>query len=321
MQSLEQLGQQFSVYFGKEHFPETPATLYDPNRYFLTIGGKRIRPLLVLMGNELLGAIKDDAWKVAAAIELFHNFTLIHDDIMDAAPLRRGKPTLHHQYGTNTAILSGDVMLIKAYEYLNAVGTDIAKPIIALFNKTATEVCEGQQLDMDFETMDTVAMDDYIQMIRLKTSVLLAASLQMGAIIGGASRYNQDHLYAFAENLGIAFQVQDDYLDAFGNPEKFGKDPGGDIRQNKKTFLAIHTLAVANAQQKEAYIQLIQTNEPDKVERVLQLMKQCGADEWAIELKKTYFDKAMQHLNEVAVLSNRKHVLQELATFLIQRDY
>jgi geranylgeranyl diphosphate synthase, type II len=321
MQSLEQLAQQFSIRFGTEHFPATPATLYDPNRYFLTIGGKRIRPLLVLMGNELLGDIKEDAWKVASAIELFHNFTLIHDDIMDAAPLRRGKPTLHHQYGTNTAILAGDVMLIKAYEYLNAISTDIAKPIIALFNKTAKEVCEGQQLDMDFETQPLVALDDYLQMIRLKTSVLLAASLQMGAIIGGASRYNQDHLYAFAENLGIAFQVQDDYLDAFGDPAKFGKEPGGDIRQNKKTFLAIHTLEVANEQQKEAYTQLLQTNDPDKVEKVLALMKQCGADEWAIELKQHYFQKAMQHLEEVAVVNDRKKVLQELASFLIQRDY
>jgi geranylgeranyl diphosphate synthase type II len=321
MQSLEQLAQQFSIRFGTEHFPATPATLYDPNRYFLTIGGKRIRPLLVLMGNELLGDIKEDAWKVASAIELFHNFTLIHDDIMDAAPLRRGKPTLHHQYGTNTAILAGDVMLIKAYEYLNAISTDIAKPIIALFNKTAKEVCEGQQLDMDFETQPLVALDDYLQMIRLKTSVLLAASLQMGAIIGGASRYNQDHLYAFAENLGIAFQVQDDYLDAFGDPAKFGKEPGGDIRQNKKTFLAIHTLEVANEQQKEAYTQLLQTNDPDKVEKVLALMKQCGADEWAIELKQHYFKQAMQHLEEVAVVNDRKKVLQELASFLIQRDY
>lgn len=321
MQSLEQLSTQFAHRFSKDHFPAQPPSLYDPNRYFLSIGGKRIRPLLVLMGNELVEEIKEDAWQVACAVELFHNFTLIHDDIMDAAALRRGMPTIHQQYGTSTAILAGDVMLIKAYEYLNTINRDISRPVINLFNKTAAEVCEGQQLDMDFEGKDQVSLDEYINMIRLKTSVLLAASLKMGAIIGGAGKGNQDHLYAFGENLGIAFQVQDDYLDAFGDPEKFGKEVGGDIRQNKKTFLAIHTMEVATPEQLERYKHLMQENPADKVSQVLDLMKQCGVDEWALHLKQSYFDKAMQHLDEVAVVSDRKKVLHELATFLIQRDH
>ena len=321
MHSLEQLARQFAERFSQEHFPAEPASLYDPNRYFLSLGGKRIRPLLVLMGNELVDDIREDAWHVAQAIELFHNFTLIHDDIMDAAALRRGKPTVHHQYGMSTAILAGDVMLVRAYEYLNMVSRDVSRPVIGLFNKTAAEVCEGQQLDMDFEKQDQVSLDAYINMIRLKTSVLLAASLKLGAIIGGAGKGNQDHLYAFGENLGIAFQVQDDYLDAFGDPEKFGKEVGGDIRQNKKTFLAIHTREVADGATLKQYDELQRDNPADKVQQVLGIMKRCGVDEWALALKQQYYQRAMDHLEAVAVLSSRKQVLEELASFLIQRDH
>jgi geranylgeranyl diphosphate synthase type II len=273
------------------------------------------------MGNELVDEIKDDAWHAANAVELFHNFSLIHDDIMDAAPLRRGMPTMHHKYGQSTAILAGDVMLVKAYEYLNMLSRDISRPVIALFNRTSAEVCEGQQLDMDFEKMADVSHEDYLKMIRLKTSVLLAASLKMGAIIGGASRYNQDHLYAFGENLGIAFQVQDDYLDAFGDPEKFGKEVGGDIRQNKKTFLAIHTMEVASQVQKEQLKKLMEENPADKVQQVLAIMKSCGVDEWARNLKQQYFEKAMFHLEEIAVMSSRKQPLHDVAHFLIGRDH
>lgn len=321
MHSLEELGKKFAAHFSTDHFPAEPASLYDPNRYFLSLGGKRIRPLLVLMGNELFDDIKPDAWQVANAVELFHNFSLIHDDIMDAASLRRGMPTVHHKYGSNTAILAGDVMLVKAYEYLNMVSKDVSRPLIALFNRTAAEVCEGQQLDMDFETQPEVSLEAYLNMIRLKTSVLLAAALQMGAIIGGAGKGNQQHLYAFGENLGIAFQVQDDYLDAFGDPAKFGKEPGGDIRQNKKTFLAIHTWEVADEAQRRLLTELAASQSADKVPQVLAIMKACGVDEWAVALKQQYFDRAMQHLDEVAVVSGRKEVLTELAHFLVQRDY
>jgi geranylgeranyl diphosphate synthase type II len=221
----------------------------------------------------------------------------------------------------STAILAGDVMLVRAYEYLNMVSRDVSRAVIGLFNKTAAEVCEGQQLDMDFEKHDQVSLDAYINMIRLKTSVLLAASLKLGAIIGGAGKGNQDHLYAFGENLGIAFQVQDDYLDAFGDPEKFGKEVGGDIRQNKKTFLAIHTREVADAATLKLYEELQRDNPADKVQQVLSIMRRCGVDEWALALKQQYYQRAMDHLEAVAVLSSRKQVLEELADFLIKRDH
>ena len=321
MHTWQQFSEQFNERFSINHFPDTPATLYDPNRYFLALGGKRIRPLLVLMGNELFDEVVPDAWLVANAVELFHNFTLIHDDMMDQAALRRGKPTVHEKFGWSTALLAGDVMLVKAYDYLNQVKKDYAHRVMYLFNQTAAEVCEGQQLNMDFEKQQVVSLEQYLHMIRLKTSVLLAASLKMGSIIGGASRGNQDHLYAFGENLGIAFQIQDDYLDAFGDPAKFGKEVGGDIRQNKKTFLAIHVQEVANPAQKAKLTQLAAENGPEKVAGVLQIMRDCGVDAWARNLKDTYLNKALFHLEEIAVVSTRKKSLEALAGFLVGRDY
>jgi len=321
MHSFNELVKIFAERFAIEHFPKHPATLYEPGDYFLSLGGKRIRPVICLMGNELFADINPDTYHVAIAIELFHNFTLIHDDIMDAASLRRGMLTVHKKYGDNTALLSGDVMLIRSYDYINKINITYLPRILALFNKTAREVCEGQQLDMDFEKQEHVLMDDYIAMISLKTSVLLAASLEMGAILGGASEHNCRHIYEFGKNLGIAFQIQDDYLDAFGDPEKFGKDIGGDIRQNKKTFLMLHTLATASPKQKEALQELIHTNPANKVEKVLAIYKACNVDAWANQLKEKYLQTAMQHLEDIAVLSVRKKSLIELAAFLIQRDY
>ena len=321
MQSFQELSIGFKKYFETEHFPAQPSSLYNPGRYFLNIGGKRIRPVLCLMGNELFGDIKDDAWKVATAIELFHNFTLIHDDIMDKAPLRRGMQTVHYKYGDSTALLSGDVMLIVAYEYLNKINPSYLQRIISLFNQTAKQVCEGQQLDMDSEKISSVKLDDYLQMIELKTSVLLAASLEMGAIIGGAGAHNCKHLYEFGRNLGIAFQIQDDYLDAFGDPQKFGKDVGGDIRQNKKTFLLLHALEVANDAQQTEINELLSSESENKVERMLTIYKACNVDEWAKELKEKYMKTAMQHLEDMAVISVRKKSLHELADYLIGRDY
>ncbi len=320
MQSFQELSIGFKKYFEKDHFPAQPASLYEPGRYFLNIGGKRIRPVLCLMGNELFDNIKDDAWKVATAIELFHNFTLIHDDIMDKASLRRGMQTVHYKYGDSTALLSGDVMLIVAYEYLNKINTSYLQRIINLFNHIAKQVCEGQQLDMDFEKEKDVKLDDYLMMIELKTSVLLAASLQMGAMIGGASAHNCNHLYQFGKNLGIAFQIQDDYLDAFGDPEKFGKDVGGDIRQNKKTFLLLHALEVANDVQRSEMIDLLNNNYDDKVERMLSLYKACNVDDWAKQIKARYMNTAMQHLEDIAVVSVRKKPLHEVAEYLVSRD-
>jgi geranylgeranyl diphosphate synthase, type II len=321
MHSFKELTAAFSSRFNTSHFPKEPQSLYAANDYFLALGGKRVRPVMCLMGNELFDEINADAWHVATAIELFHNFTLIHDDIMDAAPLRRGLETVHYKYGSNTALLAGDVMLVVAYEYLNKINSSYLKSIINIFSKTAKEVCEGQQLDMDFEKLQTVSLNDYLNMIELKTSVLLAASLKLGAIIGGAGEGNQNHLYEFGKNLGIAFQIQDDYLDAFGDPEKFGKAAGGDIKQNKKTFLLIHALETANANQQEELNNLLQTNTEDKVPRVTKIFRDCNVDEWAKQLKQEYFNKALHHLEEIAVLSARKKPLMEIADFLIQRDY
>lgn len=321
MHSFEELSKEFGIIFSTRHFPVEPTSLYDPAEYFLGIGGKRIRPVLCLMGNELFDVMNPDAYPVASAIELFHNFTLIHDDIMDKAPLRRGMQTVHEKYGEPAALLSGDVMLVVAYDYLNKIKSAYIHKVIQLFNKTAKQVCEGQQLDMDFEMRDTVLLPDYLKMIELKTSVLLAASLQLGAILGGAQEGNQRHLYEFGKNLGMAFQVQDDYLDAFGDPEKFGKQVGGDIMANKKTFLMIHAVEAGSETQVMELKKLTKENPPDKVSKVLEIFSDCGVDKWAFGLKEKYITNAFKHLDEIAVLSSRKNPLRDLAHFLVRREY
>jgi len=319
MQSFETLSKQFAEKFDTRHFPEQPASLYDPNEYFLKLGGKRIRPVLCLMGNELFDEIIPDAWQAATAIELFHNFTLIHDDVMDKAPLRRGKQTIHTKYNESTALLAGDVMMVKAYEYLNKISSSYLRKVLALFNRTAVEVCEGQQMDMDYESQDNVSMNDYLKMIELKTSVALAASLKVGALLGGGGERNQNLLYEFGRKLGIAFQVQDDYLDAFGDGNKTGKQIGGDILANKKTFLLIH--AMESTPHQKQLKELIKTNPSDKVEKVLRVYQDCKAGEWALQLKNKYLDEALNHLEDIAVLSKRKEPLRALALFLVRRDY
>jgi geranylgeranyl diphosphate synthase type II len=321
MHSFEELSREFRIAFSKRHFPAEPASLYEPAEYFLGIGGKRIRPISCLMGNELFDTINPDAYHVAIAIELFHNFTLIHDDIMDKAPLRRGVQTVHEKFGEPTALLSGDVMLIVAYDNLNKIKSSYIHKIIHLFNKTSKQVCEGQQLDMDFEKHDSVNLADYFKMITLKTSVLLAASLQMGAILGGAQEGNQKRLYEFGKNLGTAFQLQDDYLDAFGDPEKFGKQVGGDIMANKKTFLWIHAMETGTESQIKKLKLLSKENSNDKVGEVLEIFRESGVDKWVIDQKDKYFRDAIQHLDEIAVISSRKDPLKMLAEFLVKRDY
>lgn len=321
MHSFEELAVLFKEKFDRKHFPDHPSTLYGPGNYFLTLGGKRIRPVMCLMSNELFGEINADSYQVATAIELFHNFTLIHDDIMDKAPLRRGMQTVHAKFSEPAAILSGDVMLIVAYDYLNNIKADHIRKVITLFNRTAREVCEGQQLDMDFESMERVSFDDYLKMIELKTSVLLAASLQLGAILGGAGGGNQQHLYEFGRNLGISFQIQDDYLDAFGDPEKFGKQVGGDILANKKTFLMIKALEVASTGQLKDLQDLRLRNDPGKVGATLRIFRDCHVDEWAMEQKEKYINTALKHLEDTAVLAVRKEPLKQLVNFLVQREY
>ncbi|MCW3090816.1 MAG: polyprenyl synthetase family protein, partial [Ferruginibacter sp.] len=231
--------------------------------------------------------------------------------------------TVHTKYGESTALLAGDVMLVQAYEYLNKIRRDYSQRIVHLFNETAKSVCEGQQLDMDYEKRASISFDEYVHMITLKTSVLLAASLQLGAILGGAGQGNKQHLYEFGKNLGIAFQVQDDYLDAFGSPEKFGKQVGGDIISNKKTFLMIHAMEVASGDQKKKLVALMSDqaiNKDEKINKVLEIFRTCKVDEWACELKEKYMQTALQHLEDVAVLSVRKKPLYELADYLLQRQ-
>lgn len=319
MHPFQELIEKFNKDFDTQHFPSQPASLYEPSEYFLKIGGKRIRPVLCLLGNELFSELHPDAFLAANAVELFHNFSLVHDDMMDEASLRRGQPTVHTKYDSNTALLVGDIMVVRAYEYLQPIQSNHLSKILGLFNQTAREVCEGQQLDMDYAKRANVTLDEYIHMITLKTSVLLAASLQMGAIIGGAGEHNCKHLYEFGKKLGIAFQIQDDYLDAFGDAKLFGKDAGGDIKQNKKTFLLIRALETANAQQLEKLNALLASDPADKVDQVLDIFRACKVDAWAEDLKQKYMLEALAHLEAIAVVSARKKPLIDLANYLMNR--
>lgn len=299
-------------------FAQQPQNLYEPCTYLLGLGGKRIRPVLCLMAAELFDKIPEDAWSAAMGIELFHNFTLIHDDIMDKAPLRRGQPTIHHKYGLTAGILSGDVMCIAAYRQIAAVRSQLA-PVLQLFNQVAIEICEGQQLDMDFETRNDVSVDDYLGMIALKTSVLVAASLKIGALIGGATEGASNKLYAFGKNLGLAFQLQDDYLDAFGDSQATGKQAGGDILANKKTYLHLYAQANVSSAQAQKMQALISEGGPDKVNGMLAIFRETGADKACREAVEMYSGRAFSCLEEVAVLSKRKEPLHALAQSLLQR--
>ncbi|HSZ33337.1 MAG TPA: polyprenyl synthetase family protein [Puia sp.] len=317
---FKELSQQFSEYFNKKHFPDRPEKLYGAASYMLQDGGKRIRPVLCLMGNELFGPIQSETWVVASALELFHNFTLIHDDIMDRAPLRRGKQTVHAKYNDSTALLAGDVMLLQAYQYLNESGSDKIKELIRLLNKTGQEVCEGQQLDMDFETAVSISLNQYLQMIELKTAVFLAASLQMGAIISFASETDQQNIYEFGKNLGLAFQVQDDWLDSFGNPSTFGKQNGGDILANKKTFLLVKAQEKANDTQKKVIADILHSSDTDKIQRMLEIYRTTGVDRDAQSVKMNYMGKAYGHLEKITVPTPNKNALKDLAVYLLERE-
>ncbi len=299
-------------------FPQQPSTLYDPCRYLLKLGGKRVRPVLCLMACELVDDINEDAWHAATAIELLHNFTLIHDDIMDRAPLRRGQPTVHHKYGMATGILSGDVMCIFAYERLAKLHKSMPL-ILQIFNKTAIEICEGQQIDMDFEHRNDVSIQEYIQMITLKTSVLLAGSLQIGAITGGALGDNANKLYQFGKNLGIAFQLQDDYLDAFGDTSLLGKQNGGDIIANKKTYLLLRALENASVAQKGRITDLLASDGENKVSEMLGLFSDTKADAACKEAIARYSDEAFACIDDLAIPSVRKKPLIDLANYLLVR--
>lgn len=325
MQTLSQILHLVQNFSEAEKKDRTPRNLYEPIEYILDLGGKKLRPALVLMSYNLFKADITKALPAGFAIEVFHNFTLMHDDIMDNAPLRRGMPTVHERYNVNTAILSGDAMLILAYEYLMNVdvSAEIKTKLIKVFNKCAIEVCEGQQLDVDFEIRNDVTLSEYLYMIELKTSVLLAAALQIGAIIGDANAEDANHLYEFGRNIGIAFQLQDDILDSFGDPEKFGKKVGGDIIQNKKTYLYLKALENATQEDIAALLSLYNTTNADetaKIAAVKNIFLKNGVVEAANNLQNQYYEKAMKDLDAIAVASDKKAILRDFAQELLNRN-
>ncbi|MGB2243703.1 MAG: polyprenyl synthetase family protein [Flavobacteriaceae bacterium] len=302
---------------------QAPHGLYDPITSIMGLGGKRLRPALLMASGELFGAKKEDLIQAAAAIELFHNFTLVHDDIMDEAPLRRGEETIHQKWDLNTGILSGDAMLIKSYQLFESYPPEVQVPLVQLFSKTALEVCEGQQYDVEFESQQNVELEQYIKMISYKTAVLIAAALKMGAIIANATEKEQNQLYAFGLNLGIAFQIQDDYLDAFADPEKFGKQVGGDIVENKKTILVIKALEFASSDQEQELRNLLSTQSADqdqKVATVKQLFVETGSAAFTKSEVERYTKIAFDALSELQIENDKKKVLFDFAQELMVRD-
>lgn len=301
------------------NYPEKPAELYKPIDYILALGGKRMRPVLLLLAHQLFSDEVKKALNPALAIEVFHNFTLVHDDIMDKAPLRRSKATVHEKWNANVAILSGDAMLIQSYQYLSAVGEPQLKKVLDIFSKTALEVCEGQQYDMDFEIQAEVDIDSYLMMIEYKTAVLLAAALQIGALIGGASDEEANELYQFGRNIGLAFQLKDDLLDVFGDQKTFGKQVGGDIISNKKTYLYLKALSMAEGQDKMDLVNLYNDdgiNPTEKVKKVSTIYSSLNIPEHTHQLMDSYYNIAMKHLENV---SGNKQELEAFANLLQER--
>ncbi len=324
MRDLPQLLDLIAAFSKENPFPTFPLELYEPCNYILTLGGKRLRPALVLMGHELFKDTSEAALPAAWAVELFHNFSLMHDDIMDAAPLRRSEPTVHNKWNTTTAILSGDVMLIFAYRFLARCGdADTVLQLLNIFNRVATEVCEGQQLDINFETRANVGIHEYIRMIELKTAVLLGAALEMGAVCANAPANDSQHLYEFGRLAGIAFQIQDDLLDTYGDPIKFGKQVCGDILQNKKTLLVLKTLETAPDSDCRALHGWMQTgaeNPAEKIAAVRAIFDRNGIPALVSLEKRQYQQKAFWHLQSVQVPEKRKKVLKKLVEDLLERE-
>ena len=302
MKNIQELGSIIEQEIQAISYPTNPNLLYDPIAYIMGLKGKRMRPILLLMAHQLFDENLETAISPALAIEVFHNFTLLHDDIMDNAPLRRGNSTVHEKWNSNVAILSGDTMMIQSYQLFAKVAEGSVKQVLEVFSKAAIEVCEGQQWDMDFENQDDVGIADYLKMIEYKTAVLLAASLKIGAITANSSVEDQNHLYEFGKNIGIAFQLKDDLLDAFGNPETFGKKVGGDILACKKTYLYLKALEVANVSQLEKLTEVYLDDdypEEEKIERVKSLFEQMGIPMHTKELMLAYQAKAMKHLESI----------------------
>jgi geranylgeranyl diphosphate synthase type II len=322
MHTISQYQEFLADYLQSQYETKEPRNLYEPIHYILDLGGKRMRPVLTLMSAEIFGADYKNALPAALAVEVFHNFSLVHDDIMDDAPLRRGNETVHEKWNINTGILSGDAMLILAYQYFEQYEPLIFRDLAKLFSKTALEVCEGQQWDVDFEERTDVTLEEYLKMIQYKTAVLVAAAMKMGAIIAETSIENANLIYDFGLNLGLAFQLQDDYLDAFGNPETFGKQVGGDIIENKKTYLYLKAVAFSAEKEAQELRDLFAVQLEDntaKIERVKELFNASGASKATQDAIQDYTFKAFQMLDQLNVSADKKAMLKAFGENLMGR--
>jgi len=321
-QTVEVLYQVFEDFSKNTPFPVQPAGLYDAVRHIMSIPGKRLRPVLLMASAEMFGATAQESVSAAAAVEWYHNSTLVHDDIMDEADIRRGIPTVHKVYGVNTAINTGDVMIIKAYEMLGRLSCEQAKKSIAIFSKAASEVIEGQTMDLDFETRSDVSETEYLKMIEFKTSVLLAAALEMGAAIGGASDEDARSIYEFGRSLGISFQIKDDWLDTFGEADKIGKKVGGDIARNKRTLLYLRAINKANATQKQKLAELgSETDTELKIKETLSVFNELNIKQDVENTAAEYFAQSLNHLGSINIPEDRKHILRDLANRIYNRDF
>lgn len=321
MYQISELQQLINQRIADTNYPATPKELYEPISYFMAMGGKRMRPTLMLMACNLYTDHVLPALDTAVAIEVFHNFTLMHDDIMDMAPLRRGKPTVHEKWNTNAAILSGDTMLVEAYKLFLSSDTSLLPDILSVFNKTAVEVCEGQSIDMYFEKNEQVTISQYINMIRLKTSVLIGAALKIGSLLGGAGKTDADLLYEFGVNLGLAFQLQDDVLDIYGDPKKFGKQVGGDIIANKKTYLLIKAKELARDDTAKSLNNWLKSDDPEnKVSAITAIYNKLGVRELADAEINQYSVRALKNLDKLSVPEERKSLLKQFAEGLLFRQ-
>ena len=326
MTSLKNYKQFFEIALENSYSTSPPAALYKPIYYLLNLGGKRLRPVLTLMAADIFGNNHRKAIDAALAVEIFHNFTLMHDDIMDSAPLRRGSDTVHNKWNTNTAILSGDAMMILAYQALESYKDPLFRKLNSLFSKTAIEVCKGQQYDLDFETQLEVTQGDYLEMIRLKTAVLVGCSLKMGALIGGANQADSKNLYDFGVLLGIAFQIQDDYLDAYANPESFGKQLSGDIIENKKTILYHQAMENGSSKEKTALRNWFSTEVKEKdvskkINAVKSLFDKTGASDASKALVIKYTQAAFEKLDILDISDNNKIIFKTFGTNLMERKF
>ncbi len=323
MHTISQYQDFFISYLKNQNIHKEPENLYEPIEYILGLGGKRMRPVLTLMAAEVFDANYKIALPAAMAVEVFHNFSLVHDDIMDDAPLRRGEVTVHEKWNINTGILSGDAMLILAYQYFEQYEPNVFVALAKLFSKTALEVCEGQQWDVDFETRKDVTIPEYLKMIEYKTAVLVAAAMKMGAIVANTTEKEADLIYDFGLNLGLAFQLQDDYLDAFGDPETFGKQVGGDIIENKKTYLYLKALEFADLNDKQRLLELFESEIEDnsiKIEQAKTIFIGSGADKITQEAIEEYTLKAFSTLDKMNIDNDKKEILRSFGQNLMQRN-